>query len=421
MAIAGGATARLKPGKQAGPRSGRPWVYRGEIEAVQGAPVSGDLVAVTDAYGQWLGWAFYHETSVLALRLLGGVPGEVPGDAFFERRLAAAVAYRREVLGPEAFGDEGACRLVFAEADGLPGLIVDKFGPVLVCQVLTAGIERRLAFLSECLAALTGSEVIFARNEGAVRRLEGLSQRSGPLRGTPPDIVPIREGAVLLGVDLRAGQKTGHFLDQRENRLLFGGLIRALGGGNGAEATTVPGAGSAALPTVLDCFCHSGGFGLQALAAGAARVLFVDTQTPALEAVRRNAQMNGFEDWEVQQANAFDLLRALEREGRQFAAVVLDPPAFARARAQLDGAYRGYKEINLRAMRLLAPGGLLCTSSCSQAVSEEMFDAMLRDAAADAGRRLRVIARRGAPPDHPGLLGADETAYLKCRFLQALA
>jgi 23S rRNA (cytosine1962-C5)-methyltransferase len=397
-------TVRLLPGKEEALRLGRPWVYRGEIAQVEGEPGSGDVVAVEDARGRFVAWAFYHRTSLLAARLLSRRAEEQVDDAFFARRLEAAVAYRRRVLG-----DVDACRLVFAEADGLPGLVVDRYGPVLVLQVLTVGMERRLDLVCDQLTALTGLRDLFSRDDGRVRLLEGLPTRVGPLRGAPPERVRIREATVSLEVPLRTGQKTGHFLDQRENRILFGELL---------ERLVLP---EARRPLqVLDAFCHTGGFGLQALARGADEVWFVDSQAAALAGVTDNLALNGFTGGQTVEANAFDLLRALEREGRRFHAVVLDPPAFAHSPRQLAGAYRGYKELNLRAMRLLQPGGLLCTSSCSQVVRPDMFDEVLRDAAADVGRRFRVVARRGAPPDHPGLLGADETHYLKCVFLQAL-
>ena len=395
----------LLPGKQEAVRAGRPWVYRTEIAAVEGSPATGDVVTVADPRGRFLATAFYHEHSVLAARLLTRDEGERIDDAFFRRRLEAACALRARLCA-----DPGTCRLVFAEADGLPGLIADRFGALIVVQTLVAGMEARLPRLCADLAEITGVGDIYERNEGPIRRREGLEERSGPVLGTPPATAEIAEGALRIAVDLRHGQKTGHFLDQRDNRLVFGGLVHRL---------LVP-AGAGRPPEVLDAFCNTGGFGLQALAAGAARVLFLDSAVAAVEAALGNARRNGLAGRaEGRVGNAFDELRALGRAGAAWDAVVLDPPAFARGRAQLDGAYRGYKDLNLHAMRLLRPGGLLCTCSCSQPVSQEMFSEMLRDAAADAGRRMRVLERRGAPMDHPGLLGADETQYLQCHFLLA--
>jgi 23S rRNA (cytosine1962-C5)-methyltransferase len=395
------AAVRLRPGRQEGLRRGRPWVYRSEIAAVAGAPVTGDVVEVEDERGRFMARAFYHERSVLAARVLSREPDEPVDEGFFGRRIDAACALRERLCE-----DPTVCRLVFAEADGLPGLVVDRFGSVLVLQCLVAGMEARLGLLADLLVARTGVADVYERNDGPVRRLEGLPERRGPLRGTPPERLEVREGAVLLPVDLAHGQKTGHFLDQRANRLAFGRLVRRL--------LVEPGGRRIA---VLDAFCNTGGFGLQALAAGAAGACFLDSAPAAVEAALHAAGRSGLPGAEGLVQNAFDALRAMEAEGRRWDAVVLDPPAFARGRAQLDGAYRGYKDLNLRAMRLLRPGGLLCTCSCSQPVTPEMFTEMLADAAADAGRRMRVLCRRGAPPDHPGLLGAVETQYLQCHML----
>ncbi len=400
---------RLRPGRQAPLRAGRPWVYRTEIAAVQGEPADGDVVVVEDARGAFVAQGFYHRSSTLAVRLLTASAAEVVDAAFFHRRLTAAWALRRR-LAP----DPTACRVVFAEADGLPGLIADRFGAVVVVSTLVAGMDARLAEIVEVLAELTGVECFYERNEGPVRRREGLPERSGVLRGALPASLEVREGDVRLIVDVRHGQKTGHFLDQRSNRLAFGEAVRRLLLADAAGPVRV-----------LDAFCHTGGFGLQALAAAracgaVAEVTFLDASETAVAAAQAGALHNGLAAARGVAGNAFDVLRAWDAEDQRFAAVVLDPPAFARGRATLDAAYRGYKEINLRAMRLLSPGGLLCTCSCSQSVSVAMFGEMLRDAAADAGRRLRVLERRGAPPDHPGLLGADETDYLKCWLLQAV-
>ena len=404
--MAGDSVVRLREGKQTAIGRGRPWVYRGEMASVGGAPRTGDVVGVVDARGAFLAKGFYHEQSLLAVRLLTRDPGEAVDDAFFRRRLEAAWNLRRRVLA-----DPRVCRVVFAEADGIPGLIADRYGSVLVIQTLVAGVDARREFLARELGALTGVPDVLERNEGPVRRLEGLPERTGPLVGNPPDEVEIQEGLIRLGVHLRGGQKTGHFLDQRENHAAFGQLVGQLQV-RGPAATGV---------RVLDAFCHTGGFGLAALVAGAGEATFLDSASSAVAAAMDNAERNGLTARARPLcANAFDALRSMARAGEEFGAVVLDPPAFAHGRAQLDAAFRGYKEINLRAMRLLAPGGILCSCSCSQPVTGEMFAEMLADAAADAGRRLRVLAVRGAPADHPGLLGAAETSYLKCVLLQAV-
>ncbi len=392
---------RLAPGKQAALRAGRPWVYRGEIATIVGDPHSGDIVTVVDAHGQFAARAFYHERSLLAARILTRRPEETVDGALFSRRVQHACDLRARLLD-----DPSVCRLIFSEADGLPGLVADRFGDVVVLQAGSVGTDARLPEIVDAIEACTGVHDFFERNEGPVRRLEGLPERSGAYRGAPPDEVIITEGAVRLAVDLRRGQKTGHFLDQRYNRIAFGQMLAKLSAG-------VP-------PRVLDAFCHTGGFGLQALAAGAAEAVFLDSAVTAVEAALGNANLNDFTGAVGVEGNAFDELRAMERAGEQYDAIVLDPPAFARNRSQLDGAYRGYKELNLRALRLLRPGGLLCTCSCSQPVSETMFEEMLRDAAADTGRSVRVLERRGAGLDHPGLLGAEETRYLKCHLLRVV-
>ena len=396
----------LREAKRAAIVKGRPWVYRGEIARIEGAPATGDIVTLLDPRGIFLAKGFYHQASLLAVRLLSRRADEDIDEPFFLRRLEAAWDLRRRILA-----DPRVCRVVFAEADGLPGLIADRYDVAMVVQTLVAGMDARLPTLAAVLADLTGVRGVFERNEGPVRRLEGLPERIGAVWGDPPDEVDIREGPVGLRVHLHTGQKTGHFLDQRENHAAFGDLVaRMLLGGAAGPGTRV-----------LDAFCHTGGFGLAALAAGAGDVTFLDSAATAVDAALANAGRNG---WAASAhplcANAFDRLRTLAREGEEFGAVVLDPPAFAHGRGQLDAAYRGYKEINLRAMHLLAPGGLLCSCSCSQPVTPEMFLDMLADAAADAGRRLRVLAVRGAPPDHPGLLGAGETQYLKCVLAQAV-
>lgn len=404
--VADAREVRLREGKRAAIVRGRPWVYRGEIARIQGDPATGDVITLVDPQGAFLGRGFYHRESLLAVRLLTRRPDEAIDDAFFSTRLQAAWALRRRLIA-----DPRVCRVVFAEADGIPGLIADRYDTTLVVQTLVAGVDARLPLLVAELAALTGVRGVWERNEGPVRRLEGLPERTGPVWGEPPDQVEIQEGLVRLRVNLRTGQKTGHFLDQRANHAAFGATVGRL--------LVAEGAGEPV--RVLDAFCHTGGFGLAALAAGADMVAFVDSAAAAVEAAIANAERNGWAGRSQGIAvNAFDHLRVLARAGERFAAVVLDPPAFAHGRAQLDAAYRGYKEINLRALRLLAPGGLLCTCSCSQPVSVEMFLAMLADAAADAGRRVRVLGLRGAPPDHPGLLGAGETQYLKCVFAQAV-
>jgi 23S rRNA (cytosine1962-C5)-methyltransferase len=372
---------------------GHPWVYRTEIDRVEGAPAPGDDVEVVDADGHRLGFGYYNAASMITVRLL--TRDEPPAPDLWERRIALAKA-RRDRLLPGAT----AYRAVHAEGDDLPGLVVDRFGDVLVVEALSLGVDVRLPVIVEALRRVFEPTTVYLRSDAPVRRLEGLGDDSRTLAGPPPpERVVIEEEGVTYGVDVRAGQKTGHYFDQRLNRREAGALCE------GAE--------------VLDAFCHTGGFGLQALRQGARRVTFVDTSPAALELARENARRNGVADRaEFLEANAFDLLRRLEREGRRFDAVVLDPPAFAKSRQALDAALRGYHEINLRAVRLVRTGGYLVTASCSQPLGRDAFLEMIAGAAGDDRRTLRLVALRGAAPDHPVAVAQPQGDYLKCAFLE---
>jgi 23S rRNA (cytosine1962-C5)-methyltransferase len=388
------ATVQLLPGKERAIAAGRRWAYRSELMPASAPP--GAVVELLDSHGAFVARGFYNPRSELAFRVVSEDPAEPVDADLVRRRIAAAWAYRKRVAE-----DPRYCRVVFSEADGLPGLVADRLGEVIVIQVSALGLHPWQNVIVEALASEVGATAVYARSEGAARRREGLPDEVGVLWGRMPDPVLVEEGGLRLRVDVAGGQKTGHYLDQRGNRLRLGQLAR---GG-----------------ICLDAFCNTGGFGLQALAAGCERAIFLDASEAGVAAALANAAANGLADRaEGKVANAFDQLRAYEREDRRFDAIVLDPPAFARGRAHLDAAFRGYKDINLRAMRLLRPGGLLATSSCSQPVTDDMFLRMLADAAADAGCRMRVIERRGAGPDHPGLLGAEQTLYLKCVFLERL-
>ena len=389
-AFARAALARHRP-----PRieRGHPWVYRTEIARLDGEPEPGALVAVDDADGRTIGHGYFNADSMIAIRLLSRGP-EPPGEGLWLERVAAARALRERLLpGADAY------RAANAEGDDLPGLVVDRFGDHLVVESLSLGVEVRLDAVVAALREVYAPRSIYLRADAAVRRLEGLGDESRLLWGEePPAQVEILEEGVRYAVDVRAGQKTGHFFDQRLNRLEAGRLCR------GAE--------------VLDAFCHSGGFGLQALRHGARRVVFVDSSPAALERARDNAARNdGLERAEFVEANAFDVLRAWAREGRRFDAVVLDPPAFAKSKAALEPALRGYGEINLRGMRLVRPDGLLVTASCSQPVTRDAFLDMLSKSAGDNRRAVRLVALRGPAPDHPALIAQPQGDYLKCAFL----
>lgn len=372
-------------------QDGHPWVFAGEIETIGGDFAPGDLVTVVDHRGRFVGRGFINPASLIRVRLLTHRDEQVDDD-FWLARLRAAWELRR------SFWAESAFRVVFAESDGLPGLVVDRFGPWLVMQTLALGVEVRRDFLVEALRSLTGCTGVFLRNDAPVRDLEGLPQERGPAPGTPPDLptrVEVTEGDVRLWVDVAEGQKTGHFLDQRLNRA--------------AAARLAPGA------RVLDAFSYTGGFAIHAARAGAREVLAIEASAWAVGLARENAELNGVADrCRFQEGNAFDLLRTLDQERERFDLVILDPPAFARSREALEGALRGYKEINLRALHLLNPGGYLVTSSCSSHLDPDTFLGVVAGAARDAGRRVLVLEARGQPPDHPILLGYPESRYLKC-------
>ncbi|MBI2963718.1 MAG: class I SAM-dependent rRNA methyltransferase [Deltaproteobacteria bacterium] len=371
-------------------RRGHPWIYRSDV--VEVGARAGDLVRVLGPNGRAVGEALYSDRSQIALRLL--VRGERHADRdWLRERLQAAIALRRG-LGIEAT----AYRLVHAEGDLLPSLVVDRYGDVLVVQALSQGMDRRLGEVVELLAEELAPAGILARNDARVRALEGLERKVEVLRGEVPPRLVVRDRDVEYEVDLRQGQKTGLFLDQRENRW--------------AAARYAHG-------RLLDCFSYDGGFALQ-LARRCDEALAVDISPEAAARIERNAARNAIGNLLVHVANAFDFLREAERRGERFDTIVLDPPAFAKTRAALGKALGGYKEINLRALKLLAPGGVLVTCSCSYHVSEAQLLEVVRAAAVDAHAALSLVEKRVQSPDHPVLLGVPETDYLKCLILRKL-
>jgi len=388
-------TLRLDSGKEARLLAGHPWIYRNEIARVEGEGEPGAVAHVLDGRGRFLGQAMVNPRSQIAGRLLTRAEEPIDG-AFFARRVREAVGRRgRSVSGPEA------CRLIFGEADRLPGLIVDRYGDLLVIQILTAGMERVREAILAALREATYPRAIYERNDASPRKLEGLELRKGFAWGEGETGLWIQEGELSFFVEVAEGQKTGFFLDQRENRQAVKGL--------------------AAGRDVLDCFCYSGGFALSAAAGGATSATGIDLSDEAIAWAERSAERNGLSSrCTFTIANAFDALRALDREDRRFGLVILDPPAFTKGKQAVEGALRGYKEINLRAMKLLAPGGLLVTCSCSYHVDPPMVLEMLRAAAADAHREFHLRELRTQAADHPILLAARETQYLKCAILEAL-
>ena len=390
---------------------GHPWVYFNEITEAQPFE-NGELVDVVSQKGSYLGTGFANENSKIRVRLISRNANDKFDEAFFERRLRHAIDYRKTVMGD----DFSNCRLIFGEADSFPGLTVDRFGDILVAQVLSLGIAKRKKMLFELLAKIFAQDNqpirgIYERNDVAIRELEGMEQYKGffPLEGYPiPDSTEttITENGITYAVDFENGQKTGFFLDQKYNRFAVAKLSRG--------------------KRVLDCFTHTGSFGLNAAKGGAEYVLSVDISESAVEMAQKNAKANGLDrKVEYLAANVFDLLPKLS-EGEminrygKFDFIILDPPAFTKSRQTVESAMRGYKEINLRAMRLLPRGGYLATCSCSHFMTEQLFVKMLHQAAADAGVSLRQIEARQQSPDHPILWNVEETNYLKFYLFQVV-
>ncbi len=371
-------------------RRGHPWIHRSDLRA-EGAAAPGDIVAVRTERGDPVGQGFWSPASRFGVRMITHDTAPI-GEAFWLARLQAALALRRR-LAPDADG----WRLAHADSDGLPGLIVDRYGDHLVVQAQIPGMERLLPVLVRGLVELLSPRSIMGRNDTHARELEGLPRSSAPLHGDPPDTVEVREAGVRYLADVRSGQKTGAYLDQRENRARAGALCRG---------------------RVADLFCYHGSFALHA-ASRSESVTAVDSSAAALARGRENARVNGLTNIEFVEANVFDFLKTADRAGHRYDAVLLDPPALAKRRADLPAARRAYHEINLRALRILAPGGLLATSSCSSHLSEPMLLEILAEAAAEARRPVRVLERRGAAADHPALLGLPESTYLKCILLEA--
>jgi 23S rRNA (cytosine1962-C5)-methyltransferase len=370
-------------------RSGHPWIFRAHIEPPPPDLPAG-VVAVADPRGVRVGAALYSPQSKIALRTLTRDAAE-PDEAFFRARIARAWAYRK-TLGI----DGSAFRVLYAEGDGLPGLVADWYDGHLVVMVQSAALDAHPELWLPALEEIAAPRSILARNDSASRALEGLPREVTPLRGTPPPTAEAEVNGVRMTVDLWHGQKTGLFLDQRENQ---------------ARARTL------ARGRILDAFSYQGGFGLAA-AARAGEVIAVDASAPALQTLRSDAERNGFRNVRTVEGNVFDLLKERDRAGERFDTIFLDPPAFAKNRAELPGAVRGYKEINLRAIKLLSPGGVLFTSSCSFHLPEALFEEIVAHAAADAGVSLRVKERRGQSADHPMLLEFPESRYLKCIVLE---
>ena len=383
----------LKPGREKSLKRLHPWVFSGAIAQVQGEPRSGDTVLVKSAEGQALALAAWSPQSQIRARVWTFDAQAQVNVAFFRNRLKSALALRERLPARE---HTNALRLVHGESDGLPGLIVDRYADVLVAQFLAAGTERWREAILDALAELTGCEAIFERSDADVRQLEGLPERAGFVRGNAEaSRCAIREHGLSFRVDIAAGQKTGFFLDQRDNRQ----RIRALSQGR----------------KVLDCFCYTGGFAISAAAGGASHVTALDSSGPALAAAADNARANGLgaERIAFEEADVFQHLRTLRNAGARYDLIILDPPKFAPTSGQAERAARAYKDINLLAFKLLAPGGLLATFSCSGGVPAELFQKIVAGAALDAGISAKVVDRYTVAADHPVALEFPEGDYLK--------
>ncbi len=368
-------------------RTGHPWIYRSDVADVQAD--AGDLVEVRGTRGRVLGHALFSDQSQIAIRMLSY--GEAPaGEALIRSRIDAAIDFRESLqLNATAY------RLIHGEADLLPSLVVDRYGDCLVVQALSQGMDRLLPFVVSVLEDRLHPRGILARNDPRTRVLEGLPQAVVVMAGDVPDLVHVHEAGVEYEVDLRLGQKTGLFLDQRENREAAARYARG---------------------RVLDCFSYNGGFAL-VLAPRAAETIAIDISEEAVERIRRNAEQNGV-TVDARVGNVFDELRGLERLKERFDTIVLDPPAFAKTKSAVAKAVTGYKEINLRALKLLNPGGTLVTCSCSYNISEGAFAQIVYEAAVDAGVHVTVIEKRMQGRDHPVMLGVPETYYLKCFIIR---
>ncbi len=388
----------LKKGEGRTLKAGGAWIFDNEIDKVEGTPEDGSLVEVRDFDGYGMGTGFYNSRSKIRVRMMSRKAGQVIDRDFLRMRVQNAWDYRKKTV------DTSSCRIIFGEADFLPGLVVDKFSDVLVVQSLALGIDRMkeeiLSLLVEVLRA-DGVEIrgIYERSDAKVREQEGLPRQKGFIGAEFPTRVQIVENGVRYEVDVEDGQKTGFFLDQKYNRLAIQRLCKDA--------------------RVLDCFTHTGSFALNAGIAGASSVLGVDASQLAVDQARINAELNGLSDRvQFQCADVFDLLPELERQGEQFDVVILDPPAFAKSRASVKNATRGYRDINLRGMKLVRDGGYLATCSCSHFMTYELFTQTIAQAARSAHVRLRQVEYRTQAPDHPILWAADESYYLKFYIFQ---
>ncbi len=370
--------------------SGHSWVYANEVERMEGKDKNGSLAAVFSHDGRFIGKGYINHLSKILVRIFIRTEDEEDTEDFYLRRIKECYEARKRL------GYGSCCRVVFAESDDLPALIVDRYGDFLSVQLLSLGMDLRRELVTRCLVKIFNPKGIYERSDVSVRKKEGLEPVKGLLYGEVPDFCPIEENGLKMLVDIKNGQKTGYFLDQKENRF----AVRRYAKGE-----------------VLDCFCNSGGFSMNA-ALAAAHVTACDISPLALENVRANAEANGFTNIETLQGDVFEILRTFKKEGRTFDTVILDPPAFCKSANEVKDAFRGYKDINLTAMKIVRPGGYLVTCSCSHYMTRPLFEKMLTEAAQEAGKTVRILETRTQAPDHPARLSMDETCYLKFYVLQ---
>ena len=386
------AKAILVKNKEKRVEYGHPWIFRSDIESIAGDYTPGDIVNVFSAKNRFLGRGYYNPASQISIRMLTRNDEKIDRD-FIYRRIKAAWDYRKMVADPES------CRVVFAESDFLPALIVDKFSDILVVQTLSLGIERFKDEIVGILKDLIKPRGIYERNDVSVRELEGMKQQKGFLSEPFETKVEMVENGVRFLVDIENGQKTGYFLDQKENRAALKPFVKD--------------------GRVLDCFSHTGSFALHAAFYGAKEVLGVDISDHAVSCATENSRLNSLEGIaSFQEANVFDFLRTISDQNERYDTVILDPPAFTKSKSAVEGAIRGYKEINLRAMKIIREGGFLITCSCSQHVDNGLFMDIIYNAAQDTGKTLRMVEFRTQAKDHPILLASAETQYIKCVILQ---
>jgi len=386
----------IRPGHDRRIRSGHPWIFSNEIARIEGDSTPGDALHVCTHRGETVGVAYYNPHSLIAARLLTNRVESIDTADFYRKRIDTAIAHRREI-----YGELDALRIIYGEGDGLPGLVVDRYGDVLSVQFLTLGIDKRREIILQALLETFNPVAVVARNDVAVRELEGLPLTTELLYGDLPSELIVHEHGLKFRVDVMGGQKTGHFLDQKENHLALKGRVEGR--------------------RVLDLFCYSGSWGIHAAHFGASHVLGVDISRSAVELSSENARINTLDALcSFHKADVFDLLKEKARSSERFGTVILDPPAFVKSRKKLPEAIKGYLTVNRRAMELVETGGYLFTCSCSYHMDRETFLETLRMAAVQTKRTVRLVEMRGQSFDHPVLLSCPETEYLKCAILQIL-